>query len=151
MYITVREGRVCLFPCVCVCVCLCERKRPHKWNYYCEVYVCVLQCVYSIKCKHGVPVLNYVSGQAGGRVWVSAGVRTWSEGKGPTNAEWQLIMPDRYISICPPAPCLPLWACCCRQAFQQRHTHTDTHTQAQRHGCLANASHSAANSRSRRI
>lgn len=94
------------------------------------VCVCVLQCVYSIKCKHGVPVLNYVSGQAGGRVWVSAGVRTWSEGKGPTNAEWQLIMPDRYISICPPAPCLPLWACCCRQAFQQRHAHADTHAGA---------------------
>lgn len=62
------------------------------------------------------------------RVWVSAGVRTWSEGKGPANAEWQFIIPDRYISICPAAPCLPLWACCHHQAFQQRWTHTHTQT-----------------------
>ena len=75
-------------------------------------------------------VLIYVSGQAGGGVWVSAGVWTWSEGKGPTNAEWQLIMPDRYISICPPAPCLPLRACCCHQAFPHGHkkNHTHAHT-----------------------
>lgn len=73
--------------------------------------------------------------------WVSAGVRTWSEGKGPTNAEWQLIMPDRYISICPLAPCLPLRACRCHQAFQQRHTHTRWHDY------LTNTPCSAANSR----
>lgn len=119
--------------CLYACVCVCERVRKRDitegemelllWG----VCMCALRCVYSIKCKHGVPVLIYVSGQAGGRVWVSAGVRTWSEGKGPTNAEWQLIMPNRYISICPPALCLPLWACCCHQAFQQRHTHTQTH------------------------
>lgn len=61
------------------------------------------------------------------RLWVSAGVRTWSEGKGPANAEWQFIIPDRYISICPAAPRLPLWACCHHQAFQQRWTHAHTH------------------------
>lgn len=29
MYITVREGRVCLFPCVCVCVCVCASEKDH--------------------------------------------------------------------------------------------------------------------------
>lgn len=37
-------------------------------------------------------------------------MRTPSEGKGPANAEWQLIMPHRYISICPRAQYLPLRA-----------------------------------------
>lgn len=69
-------------------------------------------------------MLNCVSGRAGGGAWVSAGVRTWSEGKGPANAEWQLIIPDRYISICPPARSLLLWACCRHQAFQQRWTYS---------------------------
>lgn len=32
------------------------------------VCVCVFVGVYSIKCKQGVPVLIYVSGQAGGSV-----------------------------------------------------------------------------------
>lgn len=80
------------------------------WGVYVFCGVC------SIKCRHGVPVLICVSGRAGGGVWVRAGVRTQSEGKGPANAEWQLIMPHRYISICPPAQYLPLRAhrhgCC---------------------------------------
>lgn len=64
----------------------------------------------------------WVAKQAG--VWVSAGVRTWSDGKGPTNAEWQLIMPDCYISIYPPAPSLPLRARCCHQTFLHKHYDT---------------------------
>lgn len=123
-------------------VCVWERDREHTTGREMELLlwvVCVLQYVYSIKCKHSVPVLIYVSGRAGGRVWVSAGVRTWSEGKGPTNAEWQLIMPDRYISICPPGPCLPLRAYCCHQAFQQRLTHSHTRTHTDWQDCFGNA------------
>lgn len=119
----------------------CSRSAP--WTMEAEMEQLRGECVYvfvgvySIKCKQGVPVLIYVSGQAGGSVWVSAGVRTWSEGKGPTNAEWQLIMPERYISICPPAQCLPLGACCCHQLFQQSDTHMRARTQRQRHDYLA--------------
>lgn len=65
--------------------------------------MCFLVCV-PFKRRHAVPLLICVSGRAGSSsVWVRAGVRTQREGKGPANAEWQLIMPHRYISIYPSA------------------------------------------------
>ncbi len=58
---------------VSVDVCECEREKETARTKEGEMElllwgVCVVQSVYSIKCKHGVPVLIYVSGQAGGRV-----------------------------------------------------------------------------------